>query len=407
MNRRDEARDDGARGEDHDWVDPAGTGLLRQTFGAMADGVDPASPTGPAAALPAMSRRVRRRRTAKIGGIGGGALAAAAVLVLGATQLAPPDRSAPLPATPEPSASAAPEIELREGEQPGLLKDTRLACGANLRDIVFSPDARLVAGDPETITFHGDGEWGYPQTSVPIGVEGNTAEEDVQAPTLVWTDGDGRVVDLGSWEKYPMYLTREEGEPAAFDDGESSCLAEGAGASLPDGTYEVFPTSVEYSSSRLLFTDDPLEVTIEDGQTHWGTGGMEPPVPIELPGAPDTSVIDDEGLGSAVIDRTGQWERRDTYQVMVQDPEALSGTDYRVEAWCSSTDPGDSLGYEQLGSWDGAETGGSVACTGEKVIIDGAAGYQPPTVPGSPDGVRLTDVPDGVVLAYVRLLPTP
>ena len=35
--------DDG-RGQDHGWEDPAEAGLLKQTFGAMAGAVDPASP---------------------------------------------------------------------------------------------------------------------------------------------------------------------------------------------------------------------------------------------------------------------------------------------------------------------------------------------------------------------------
>ncbi|MFD2797696.1 hypothetical protein ACFS27_29350 [Promicromonospora vindobonensis] len=401
MNQHDDGRD-----RDHGWVDPAGAGLLAQTLGAMADGVDPASPTGPAAAMTVMSRRVHRRRTAKLGGLGGGALALAAALVLGATQLAPPDRSEPLPATSSASPSALPEIELREGYQPELLQGTSLACGVNLRDIVFSPDARLVAGDPETITYHADGEWGVGQTSVPVGVDGNTAEEDVQAPTLVWTDANGRVVDLGWWEEQsPMYLLREDGEPAAYEDGESSCLVEGPAGSLPDGTYDIFPTSIEYSSSRLLFTDEPFQVTVEDGQPHWGTGGQEAPVPIEVPGAPDASLIEDEGLGSAVIDRTGRWERRDIYQVIVENPEALEGRDYLVEAWCSSSDPNDSLSYDQVGEWGNARTGGSIPCNGQKVTMDDEAGYEPPPVPGAPDGVVLTDVPEGVVLGYVRLVP--
>lgn len=399
---------DDVRAQDHGWVDPVGTGILTQTLGAMAGGVDAASPTGPAATLTAMSRRVRRRRTAKVGGLGGGALALAAVLVLGATQLAPPDRSEPLPGTSSssPAPSASPDIPIRDGYQPALLRDTELACGANLRDIVFAPDARLVAGDPESTSYYADGAWSTGQTSVPVGVDGNTSEQDVQAPTLVWTDAAGWVVDLGWWEdRSPMYMLREDGEPEAYEDGTSSCLPEGSDGSLPDGTYDVFPTSIEYAGSRLLFTDEPLEVTVENGQAHWGPGGQEAPVSFEVPGDPDRSLVEGAGLGSAVVDRTGTWERRDTYRVIVPDPEALAGNDYKVEAWCSSTDPSDTVAYAELGAWGGVSTGGDVPCTGEKVTIDNAAGYEPPVIPDTPEGVELTKVPDTVVLAYVRLVP--
>ena len=104
--------DDGP-GQDHGWVDPAESGLLAQALGAMASGVDPASPTGPAAALPIMDRRVRRRRTAKLGGLGGGALALAGALVLGAGQLAPPAQSELLPGASSSTPASAQDFQFR------------------------------------------------------------------------------------------------------------------------------------------------------------------------------------------------------------------------------------------------------------------------------------------------------
>ena len=58
MKQHDDAHD-----PDHGWTDPAETGVLAQALGAMAEGVDPASPTGPAATMSMMGKRVRRRRT--------------------------------------------------------------------------------------------------------------------------------------------------------------------------------------------------------------------------------------------------------------------------------------------------------------------------------------------------------
>ena len=400
---------DDVRGRDHGWVDPAGTDILAQTLGAMAAGVDPESPTGPVAALPVMARRVRRRRTAKVGGLSGGALALAAVLVLGATQLAPTNQSEPLPGTSStsPSPSASPEIELREGYQPELLAGTPLECGANIADLELSQDIRLApVGDLSTESSYYEGEW-YTSTSLPLraadAAGADASEDDLNEPSFVWVAEDGTVVALSGWADYPMGLAHEEGGPRASEDGTSECAPEGADQWLPDGTYEAYPMSIEFSTGTLV-AGDPIEAEIVDGEPMWAPGGQEAPVPFDVPGDPDETLVPDRGLGSVVVDRTGPWERWVTYRAVWPDSELTVGENYVLQARCTSSDPSDRITYELLGLWGSDTVTGEIACDGQD-RTDGPWGYQPPGHPTDPVGVRLTDVPDGVALAYVRLVP--
>lgn len=348
--------------------------------------------------------RAPRGRTARLVGVGvgGGALVVAGALVLGATQLATPGLAAPLP-TYEPQAVS--DVAQRDVPQPDLLTGTPLRCGANLADLSFGKDVTLAAtGDLATESVYYESEWST-YDSLPLraaDAEGaDASENDLNSPTLVWVDEDGTVVDLGGWEEYPMYLTHEDGGPTAQEDRTSSCAPDDAEQWLPDGEYTAYPMTIEYSSDTLV-AGDPLPVTVEDGEPRWAAGGQEAPVPFELPDDPDQTLLPDRGFGSVVVDRTGTWERNDTYRAVWPEGELTEGEGYVVQARCTSSDPGDSITYALSGRW--GDVTGEIACDGHD-RTDGTWGYQAPDVPGEPVGIELTDVPDGVVLAYARLVP--
>ena len=340
-----------------------------------------------------------RRRTARTAVIGGGVLALAGVSVLASTQLAAAGAPAQVPAGSEQSVSA----ELRVADQPELLAGTGLECGANLADLDFATKVRLDAtGDLTTESVYYEGEWST-YSSLPLraadAAGADASERGLNSPTFVWVDEDGTVVDVGGWDKYPMYLAHEDTGPQAQEDGSSSCAPGGADQWLPDGMYDVYPMSIKYSNSKLV-AGAPLSATIVDGKPLWAPGGQEAPVPFELPGDPDETLVPDRALGSVVVDRTGAWERRDTYRVVWPEADLVEGERYELQARCTSADPDDKVTYELVGAW--GDVTGEIPCDGHDTT-DGPWGYSHPVVPGSPTGVRFTDVPEGVALAYARL----
>ena len=355
-------------------------------------------------ATAASDTRARRRRTARVAGISGGVLAVAGAFVLGTTQLAAAGLPQPLPVAADRAAS--PEVPLRAGDQPDLLAGTALECGADLADLRFSQDVRLEAtGALDNRSVHSEGEW-TEYTTLPLRADAageNADENDLNSPTFVWATADGTVVDIGGWDRYPMGLTHEDTGPQAQEDRTSTCAPESADPWLPDGEYEVYPMTVEYSTSTLV-SGDAITATIEDGRAHWARGGQEAPVPFELPGDPDEALVPERALGSALVDRTGTWERQHTYQVAWPEADLVDGERYELTARCTSSDPDDKVTYQLVGAW--GDVTGEIPCDGHD-ITEGPWGYTPPAVPGSPSGVELTDVPDGVALAYARLAPAP
>jgi hypothetical protein len=121
-----------------------------------------------------------------------------------------------------------------------------------------------------------------------------------------------------------------------------------------------------------------------------------------MPGDPDQTLLPERALGSVVVDRTGQWERRDSYRVVRPESDLTEGEAYVLQARCTSSDVTDRITYELIGNWGGVT--GEIACDGHD-RTDGSWAYQAPVVPGGPVGVELTDVPDGVALAYAVLVP--
>jgi hypothetical protein len=198
-----------------------------------------------------------------------------------------------------------------------------------------------------------------------------------------------------------MSLSREDGDPTVQEDRTSTCAPEGAEQWLADGGYTVYPMTIEYSTGTLV-AGDPVEATIVDGEPRWAAGGQEAPVPFEMPGDPDQTLLPERALGSVVVDRTGQWERRDSYRVVRPESDLTEGEAYVLQARCTSSDVTDRITYELIGNWGGVT--GEIACDGHD-RTDGSWAYQAPVVPGGPVGVELTDVPDGVALAYAVLVP--
>lgn len=351
----------------------------------------------------AVRARTTGRRTVRRVAIGGGVLALAGASVLGSTQLAAAGLPTQVPAGSGQSVSA----ELRDADQPELLAGTGLECGADFAGLDLGTKVRLDAtGDLTTESVFYEGEWST-SASLPLraadAAGADVSERGLNSPTFVWVDEDGTVVDVGGWDRYPMYLAHEDTGPQAQEDGSSSCAPDGAEQWLPDGMYDVYPMSIEYSTSTLV-AGDALPATIVDGKPRWAPGGQDAPVPFDLPGDPDETLVPDRALGSAIVDRTGAWERRDTYRVVWPDADLVEGERYELQARCTSSDPDDKVTYELVGAW--GDVTGEIPCDGHD-STDGPWGYSHPVVPGSPTGVRFTDVPDGVALAYARLALAP
>ncbi|MFJ3403183.1 hypothetical protein [Promicromonospora sp. NPDC090134] len=409
MNRHDDSRD-----QDHGWVDPAGSGLLAQTLGAMADGVDPASPTGPAAAIPAMSKRVRRRRGAKLGGLGGGALAVAGALVLGAVQLVPSDQpevllpGATVP-SPSPSptqsslSSSGPDLPIQDGYQPPWLEWSDLTCGMPVADLESTAQGWSVEAAGDIYERPADLGGGDSRTVRGMAATVQQGGGVLQgAPVLVWSQ-DGMVVDLGddvfegSDLRAPLVGSGAdaiEAKGSAF----TTCAPSGSGEStametpLPEGDYEVrvvaFP---QVESGWKTAVSEPVPVRIDSGGAHSPTGERGGESAIEFP----------EPVGGQVarfeLDRTTDWVTAELIQ-----PGYSSDTPMRVMGQCDGGDPeatlpievvlwptGDVLASTQI-SCDGAEAGSEVDVqAGEGAILD----------------IRLPSIPDGVGRAWVSLEP--
>jgi hypothetical protein len=393
--------DDGP-GQDHGWVDPAAAGLLKQTFSAMAGGVDPASPTGPAAAMPMMSRRVRRRRTAKLGGLGGGALALAGALVLGAGQLAPasPDQSELLPG----ASSSAPEFLLQAGYQPPWLDWSDLTCGMPVDDLKSTAPGWSVepSGDIYGRTAELGGE---PSTSwgMASALQEGQGTLDV-APVLVWSR-DGVVLDLGpnvfgapGPQSNPLVGGGQD-DVAATGSSASTCAPMSTDidpvyeAPLPEGDYEVrvvaFPQTA--SGERATAVSEPVPVRLDaDGAHSPGEAREESTIAFPEPAEGQISRFE--------LDRTTDWVTAEMTQRGYP-----SDTDLRVNAQCEGGDPeallpielvvpstGKVVGSTQI-SCDGYESGGEV---GPLATADGEA-----------IDIRLPSVPNGVARLRVSLEP--
>jgi hypothetical protein len=407
--------DDGA-GPDHGWSDPAEAGLLKQTFSAMADGVDPASPTGPAATMTVMSRRVRRRRTAKLGGLGGGALALAGALVLGAGQLAPsaPDQSELLPGSPSSSSTPTsspvqadtPEFKVKDGYQPPWLDWSDLTCGMPVADLETTASGWSVApaGDIYARTTHlGDA----PSTSWRMAASVETGQGVLDSSlALVWSQ-DGSVVDLGpdvfgaAGQPDPVPLISSD--PVAYleahGSGASSCAPSETGgdpvyeARLPEGDYDVRVVAFPHDGSGqdgsgtlgAVVVSDPVAVHIDAAGAHSRTGTrggestIEPPEPV--PGE----------ISRFELDRSTDWVTASmTYRRHLPAP-AVSLT-----ARCESTDPEDTVPLEVVQQSTGqAVRSGLVTCDGNETVLpfgafgisEGALDIQVPFGQVVPDGV--------------------
>lgn len=419
------------RTPDHGWIDPDGSRVLAETLTAMAEGVDPYSPTAPAATLGHMAGRVRRRRTAKLGAAGGGVLAVAGVLAFGTTQFAPlHDASPVLPGGPSSSASAEPgpsvqaaDLVLDEGYQPEMLGGTNLACGVPWSEVTVADDMRLVYSDDfrTTAAIGDDGEWGYSQ-SVPVrGLfdpeGGEMPADDLNWPTLVWTDADGTVVDIGGWSPFPFTNPENisgvtEATSATFNE----CAPEGASGELPDGAYEVRAMTIRGADGALIA--GPLEqLVVADGERTVVNrpGGVEVTAPIELPEGPDDEIVAQRGINSVVLDRTGERERQVSYLGDLGAAERLAtqGTAFEVRSRCTATatEPasGDYFALLTLhGSWEvptGAEPV-TLRCDGEEHVDLSSLEYTGDafSVDGEV-GIELEAVDITVAQVEVRLVP--
>ncbi|MFI2361869.1 hypothetical protein [Promicromonospora sp. NPDC019610] len=406
MNRHDDARD-----LDHGWQDPVGAGLLAQTLGAMADGVDPASPTGPAAAIPAMSRRVRRRRGAKLGGLGGGALAVAGALVLGAVQLAPSDQPEvllPGATAPSPTQSSlsmsGPDLQIQDGYQPSWLEWSDLKCGMPVADLESTAQGWSVEAAGDVYERPADLGGGESVTVRGMAATVQQGEGVLQgAPVLVWSQ-DGVVVDLGddvfegSDLRAPLVGSGAdaiEAKGSAF----TICAPSGSGEStvfetpLPEGDYEVRVVAFPQDASGRWTTavSEPVPVRIDSDGAHSPTGERGGESAIEFPGPVDGQVARFE------LDRTTDW-----VTAQLTRPSYSSDTPMRVMGQCEGGDPeallpievvlwptGDVLASTQI-SCDGGEAGNEVDVqAGEGALID----------------IRLPSIPDGVGRAWVSLEP--
>lgn len=393
MNQQNEGPD-----QDHGWSDPAEAGLLKQTFGAMAGGVDPASPTGPAAAMAVMSRRVRRRRTAKLGGIGGGALALTGALVLAAGQLVPSQPSELLPG----ESSSAPDFQLQDGYQPPWLDWSDLTCGMPVADLESTAPGWSVT--PSGDIYGRTAELGAePTTSwgMAASVEAGQGELDV-APVLVWSR-DGVVLDLGPdvfdapGEQSEPLLGGGPGAVAATGGSASTCSPTSTDldpvyqAVLPEGDYEVrvvaFP---EVASGRRAAVSEPVPVRVDADGAH-GPGATPGDSSIAFPDPVEGQVSRFE------LDRTTDWATAEMTQRGYS-----SDTPMRVIGQCEGPDPEAVLPIELVRPSTAEVVGTSqISCDGDEAgaDLDGLDGG------GEVIDIRLPSVPDGVARLWVSLEP--
>ena len=385
-------------GREHGLADPAEADLLKQTFSAMAGGVDPDSPTGPAATMGAMSRRVRRRRTAKLGGLGGGALALAGALVLGAAQLAPPDLSEPLP------GASVPDFQLQDGYQPPWLDWSDLTCGMPVADLESTAQGWSVAaagaiyartadlgGEPST-------SWGMAST---LGEGPGTLDV---APVLVWSQ-DGVVLDLGpnvfeapGPQSDPLVGGGQDAVAAAGS-STSTCAPTSTEtdpvfeAPLPAGGYEVRVVAFPQVASGEWATavSEPVPVRLGADGAHSPGEPRDGGPAVEFPDAAEGQVARfelDRTTDLVTAEMTRRGYSSDTPMRIIgrcggADPEAV----VPVEVVLPST--GQVLASSQI-SCDGHEAGSAVG------TLDGG---------GEVLDLRLPSVPDGVSRLWMSLEP--
>jgi len=387
-------------GQDHGWEDPAEAGLLKQTFSAMAGGVDPASPTGPAAAMTVMSRRVRRRRTAKLGGVGGGALALAGVLVLGAAQLAPPQPAELLPG----ASSSPPDFQLQDGYQPPWLDWSDLTCGMPVADLESTASGWSVepSGDVYGRTADLGGE---PSTSwgMAAALKEGQGALDV-APVLVWSQ-DGVVLDLGpnvfgapGPQSEPLVGVGQDAV-AATGGSASTCSPTSTDidlvyeAPLPEGDYEVqvvaFPEVA--SGQRATAVSEPVPVRVDaDGAHSPGEARGESSAAFPEPAEGQVSRFE--------LDRTTDWVTAEMTQRGYS-----SDTDLRVHGQCEGGDPEALLPIELVvPSTDKVVGSSQISCDGYEA---GSEVGPLAAADGEAIDIRLPSVPDGVARLWVSLEP--
>lgn len=397
--------DDG-RGQDHGWVDPTEAALLKQTFGAMAGGVDPGSPTGPAATVTAMSRRVRRRRTAKLGGLGGGVLALAGALVLGAGQLAPPQQAELLPGDSSSVRASTPDFKIKDGYQPPWLDWSNLMCGMPVADLESTASGWSVApgGDIYARTAElGDQpskSWGMPATY-------EEGEGTLDAPpVLVWSR-DGVVLDLGpnvfeGWDGQSDSLVgASEDAVVARGSSMTTCVPGSYGGDLqhetplPVGDYEVrvvaFPE--EAPDQRATVVSDPVPVRLDADGAHSPIEPRDGGSAVEFPEPVAGQVARFE------LDRTTGWSTAEMTQL-----DYSSDTQMAVIGQCVGGDPEALLPIELVDQSSGVLIGETqISCDG------GESGSEVGSLSSGRSGpvvdIRLPSVPDGVARLWVSLEP--
>lgn len=426
------------RDPDHGWADPEGSRILAKTLIAMADGVDPFSPTGPAANVGAMAGSVRRRRAAKYGMAGGGALAVAAVLMFGGPQLVPDGGAAPvLPGNPSPSGipvepSPAPtvaEVPLVEGRQPRMLRGTDLRCGAAWNDVETAEDVLLeIHGAIVTQANWSGDEWEYGESARVRAVDADgheVAGDDLNWPTLVWTDLAGRVVDVGDWDPFPFTHTENvTGVVQPFDDRVSPCVDAGDRA-LPDGSYQVRAVTVrDGDDGPEIVAGYPASMIVSGGERSEGWSRPDdvgdepidrpddPAEPIRLPAHPDESILDEGGVNSLVLDSSSGGRRWIRYNGDLEAAEklALAGVPFEVRGRCTRESWGGDgpvrLTATLNGTWSGeSQTPVAIPCDGSWEVV-GDLVYEGEAFSIDGDvGIDLWEVGQLVAQAELRLVP--
>ncbi|WP_125773096.1 hypothetical protein [Antribacter gilvus] len=409
----------------HDeWSDPT-AGLLSRAMHEAADEMPETDLY--TTAFERVRGRVRRRRAAKVGGLGAVSLAVAGALAVGASSILP-DRTEPVvPATPTPSVTAPDPSDgaIREGHTPGWLAGTGLTCGmpeADLAAVAGAGEYSLdVTGNlTATATYDGSTPWAY-RYALPVGLTAPVDLGDpVITPVLVWSV-DGRVVDLGDDRAgaEPFGQTPSDRYNGAVGDVVSGCAVEGAAGTLGDGSYQVRALTLVHPISGAdpeLAVSDPVELVVEGGQVYQQGLASGIPMPVEFEVPPDArGRSEDVGqlVSASLVDRSGDRPQDVTF---VDSPPADGGT-YRIEARCTSTDPADVVTFQPFagdaiagGDSDGGGMVPSNQAQALEAPCDGTLWTSDPWASGDaaglPVALHFREVPDGVVVAYARMVPT-
>ncbi|MFC8798706.1 hypothetical protein ACFT2C_13310 [Promicromonospora sp. NPDC057138] len=395
--------DDG-RGQDHGWEDPAEADLLKQTFGAMAGGVNPGSPTGPAAVMSVMTKRVRRRRTAKLGGLGGGALALAGALVLGAGQLAPPNQAEVLPGGSSSAQVSTPDFEVKDGYQPPWLDWSDLSCGMPVADLKSTASGWSVesAGDIYTHTADLGGErtrtWGMPATY-------QEGEGTLDAPpVLVWSK-DGVVLDLGpnvfeGWDGQSDPLLGAGGDAVlARGTSMTTCIPGSYGGNLqhetplPEGDYEVrvvaFPQVAVGQWETAV--SEPVPVRLDADGAHSPVEVRDDWVTMEYPEPHEGQVSRFE------MERATGWVHAEMTQ-----HNYSSDAEMKIIGYCVGSAMGTPLPIELVQPSTGKVLKTTqITCDGEET--EAAVGVLSSTRSGEAVDIRIPEVPDDAMHFWVSL----